>query len=192
MKRLCVFCGSSKGNNPIFAAAAVQLAKLLMQHNITLVNGGGSVGIMGVMANTMLEGGGQVIGIIPQFIVDMEVAHSGLTELHIVSSMHERKKMMFDLSDGFVALPGGLGTLEEIFEIVSWAQLKLHDKPCGFLNVAGYFDPLIQFLDEAVQKGFVRSEHRQMVLQESAPEKLLQQFLTYRSAHIEKLLEKVT
>ena len=155
LQSLCVFCGSSVGARPEYAAAAAELGTLLARRGIRVVFGAGHVGLMGVVADAALAAGGQAIGVIPQLLVDRELAHRGLTELRIVGSMHERKALMVALSDAFIALPGGLGTLEELVEVVTWAQLGLHRKPCGLLNVDGYHDPLIAFLDRAVEEGFV-------------------------------------
>jgi len=173
MKKVCVYCGSSSGRRPGYSYAARGLAKALTSRGIGLVYGGAGIGIMGEIADAVLAGGGQVIGVIPQMLADKEVAHDGLTELKIVGSMHERKQVMMDLSDGFIALPGGLGTQEELFEVLTWSQLGLHKKPCGLLNVEGYYDKLCSFLDHAVEEQFVKSHHREMLLVEQSPEKLL-------------------
>ena len=173
MKKVCVYCGSSAGKRPEYAYAARSLAKALTQRGIGLVYGGASVGIMGEIADAVLAGGGNVIGVIPQALANKEVAHEGLTELKIVGSMHERKQVMMDLSDGFIALPGGLGTQEELFEVLTWSQLGFHKKPCGLLNVEGYYDKLCSFLDHAVEEQFVKTHHREMLLLEDSPEKLL-------------------
>jgi uncharacterized protein (TIGR00730 family) len=158
----------------------------LIQREVCLVYGGASVGIMGEIADTVLAGGGEVIGVIPQALVDKEVSHTGLTELKIVNSMHERKEIMADISDGFIALPGGLGTLEEIFEVLTWAQLGFHHKPCALLNVNGYYDTLTQFLDHAVAEGFVASIHREMLLVEDDPHMLLEIMSTYSAPAVDK------
>ncbi len=186
MKRLCVYCGSNPGKSAEFLEAARELARHLVQREICLVYGGASVGIMGEIADTVLAGGGEVIGVIPQALVDKEVSHTGLTELKIVNSMHERKGIMADLSDGFIALPGGLGTLEEIFEVLTWAQLGFHHKPCALLNVKGYYDTLTQFLDHAVAEGFVASIHREMLLVEDDPHTLLEIMSTYSAPAVDK------
>ncbi len=164
MQSVCVYCGSSFGSDERFAVAARQLGEKLAAEGRTLVYGGGCVGLMGVLADAVLSAGGTVIGVIPQTLVDREVAHHGVSELRIVTSMHERKALMADLSDGFIALPGGIGTLEELFEAWTWGQLGLHDKPYGLLNVAGFFDPLLAFLDSQVQARFVKQEHRDLLL----------------------------
>jgi len=186
VKRLCVYCGSNPGKSAEFLEAARELARQLVQREICLVYGGASVGIMGEIADTVLAGGGEVIGVIPQALVDKEVSHTGLTELKIVNSMHERKGIMADLSDGFIALPGGLGTLEEIFEVLTWAQLGFHHKPCALLNVKGYYDTLTQFLDHAVAEGFVASIHREMLLVEDDPHTLLEIMSTYSAPAVDK------
>lgn len=186
MKSLCVFCGSSDVKDPVFARAAKKMGELLAGKDITLVYGGGGIGLMRVVADAALDQGGKVIGVIPQALFDKELAHLGISELHCVVSMHERKKKMYDLSDAFVAIPGGLGTLDEIFEIITWAQLGIHAKPCGFLNVDGFFDPLIEFLDQCTEKGFIKPKYRALILVEKDPEILLQKFHEYHAAHLAK------
>jgi uncharacterized protein (TIGR00730 family) len=164
MRRLCVFSGSSPGGHPDYAQAAAELGRVLAAEGIGLVYGGAHVGLMGTVADAALEGGGHVIGVIPQSLVDREIAHPGISDLRIVESMHERKALMADLSDAFVALPGGVGTLEELFEVYTWNQLGLHAKPLGLFNVRGYFDGLARFLDHAVAERFVTPKHRAMLL----------------------------
>lgn len=186
MNRLCVYCGSSSGSSKVYLSAARELGKLLVQQEIGLVYGGSSLGIMGAIADTMLEGGGHVTGIIPNALHGKEIAHTGLTELHVVDSMHERKSLMAVLSDGFIAMPGGFGTLEEIIEVITWGQLGFHDKPCGLLNVAGYFDQLLAFLDHSQAQGFVHAEHRRMLLVADTPAGLLEQFEAYVPPKVEK------
>jgi len=181
MKTLCVYCGSSVGIRDDYADAARLLARHLADNRIGLVYGGASKGLMGVMADEMLAAGGSVVGVIPAALKEKEIAHAKLTELHVVNSMHERKALMSDLSDAFVAMPGGFGTLEEIVEMLTWAQLQIHNKPCGLLNIAGYFDPLLSWFDRAVAEGFVRPQHRKMLLVASDPAKLLQRFDEYRA-----------
>lgn len=166
MRRICVFCGSSPGTRPAYTAAAQRLGKLLVQEGIGLVYGGASVGVMGQIADAVLASGGEAIGVLPQALFLKEIAHHGLTDLRVVASMHERKALMAELADGFIALPGGMGTLEEFCEVVTWAQLGMHQKPCGLLNVERYYDPLAAFFDHAVAHGFVRPEHRAMILVE--------------------------
>jgi len=186
MTSLCVFCGSSAGRDPAFAAAAHAFGLLLARERITLVYGGGHVGLMGVLADAALGEGGRVVGVIPRGLWDREVGHRGTTEMHIVETMHERKAMMASLADGFVALPGGLGTLEEIFEVWTWAQLGIHAKPCGFLDVAGYYAPLLAFLDQAVERGLVRPEHRAMAVVEDDGERLLRRLAEYEPPRVAK------
>lgn len=176
IKSLCVFCGSSTGTKPVYLKAAREVGRSLAQQGITVVYGGAGVGLMGVLADAALEAGGQVVGVLPDPLFGKEVAHARLTRLHRVPSMHERKTLMYELSDGFIALPGGLGTLEEIFEVITWAQLGLHRKPCGFLNVDGYYDDLVRFLDRAVTEGFVKEKHRRLLFVEDSLEALLIRF----------------
>jgi uncharacterized protein (TIGR00730 family) len=173
MRRVCVFCGSSAGTREDYRVSAQQLAGALFRSGLALVYGGGNVGLMGTLADSMLHAGGDVIGVIPRALVAREVAHSGLTELRIVDTMHQRKAMMNDLSDAFIALPGGFGTLEEFFEILTWSQLGIHGKPCGLLNVAGYYDSLLAMLDHAVAERFLRPSHRELVIAETDADMLL-------------------
>ncbi|GJL62703.1 MAG: cytokinin riboside 5'-monophosphate phosphoribohydrolase [Nitrospirales bacterium] len=175
MKRLCVFCGSTKGSQAVYEQAARQLGQLLVQREIGLVYGGGNIGLMGVIAETVFQAGGEVIGIIPAALAEKELAFQELTDLRIVQTMHERKALMEQLSDGFMALPGGYGTLEEICEMVTWAQLNIHHKPCGLLNVQGFYDSLLAFMDHQVQQGFVTSNNRALILQDQDPIRLLDQ-----------------
>lgn len=186
MPRLCVYCGSNIGARPIYEEAAKALADVLVRHEFELVYGGSDKGIMGVIAGAVLELGGKVHGVIPQMLVEKEIAHQGITELHVVESMHARKTMMAALSDGFIAMPGGFGTLEEIIEIITWGQLRFHDKPCGLLNVDGYFDHLIAYLDHANREGFLRTENRDMLLVDEDPAALVRQFERYAAPHVEK------
>jgi uncharacterized protein (TIGR00730 family) len=186
MRRICVYCGSNPGVRPEYADAAKQLADVLVRHELELVYGGADKGIMGIIADAVLEQGGNVHGVIPQMLMEKEIAHQGLTELHVVASMHARKTMMAALSDGFIAMPGGYGTLEEIVEIVTWGQLRFHDKPCGLLNVGGFFDQLLAYLDHANAEGFLRRENRDMLLVDSDPVGLVQQFERYAAPHVEK------
>ena len=190
MKTVCVFCGASPGANLQYAAVAKQLGAILAHRGLTLVYGGGNVGLMGMLADAALKDGGHVIGVIPQSLVDLEVAHEGLPDLRIVASMHERKALMADLADGFIALPGGIGTLEEFCEILTWAQLGLHQKPCGLVNTAGYFDHLMAFLDHSVGERFLRPEHRAMVLVEAHPDKLIDRFAAYLPLQLEKWIDR--
>jgi len=186
MKSICVFCGSSPGIRPEYTATARQLGGLLAARGLTLVYGGGNVGMMGQLANAVLENSGQVTGIIPEAIADMEVAHTGLNDLRVVDSMHTRKALMADLSDGFIALPGGLGTLEEFVEILTWAQLGFHAKPCGLLNVAGYYDNLLAFIEHTSDQQFIQPEHRELILVENDPVKLLDRFTAYVAPRLDK------
>lgn len=179
MKRICVFCGSSNGKE-IYVRAARELARCLVHRHLGLVYGGAHVGCMGVVADTVLEGGGSVVGVIPRSMVDREIAHTGLSELHIVETMHQRKELMADLADGFIALPGAYGTLDEFFEILTWAQLRIHTKPIGLLNVAGFYDPLLRFLDGSVDEGFLREDNRNLFLVEADSERLVERLLTHR------------
>jgi uncharacterized protein (TIGR00730 family) len=181
LKRVCVYCGASRGRQPAYALAAERFGAALVRRGLGLVYGGASVGLMGVLANAVLRAGGTVIGVIPQALVARELAHTGLTELRITSSMHERKALMVELADAFVALPGGIGTLEELFEAWTWAQLGLHAKPCGWLDVAGYYGALAQFLEWAVGQGFVQDRHRSMLLTAQDPDELLEQLARYRA-----------
>lgn len=190
MTRVCVFSGSSAGARPEYRAAAVALGEALTSRRIGLVYGGAKVGLMGVVADTVLAGGGDVTGVIPRALVEKEVAHEGLSDLRVVGSMHERKALMADLSDGFIALPGGWGTLEELFEVLTWAQLGLHQKPCGLLNVAGYFDGLRQFTGHAVTEGFLRSEYLSLMAVETAPEALLARFEAHQPLSLPKWIER--
>jgi uncharacterized protein (TIGR00730 family) len=180
VKRLCVFCGSAPGRRTAYAAAARALATALVDRGIGLVYGGGSVGMMGILADAVLAGGGEVIGVLPRGLARKELAHYGLSELHVVGSMHERKALMAELADGFVALPGGLGTLEEILEILTWAQLGIHRKPVGLVDVEGYWAGLLGLLRHAVGEGFVRPEYAALLLVEPAPAALLDRFAAWR------------
>ena len=190
MERLCVFCGSSPGADPEYKTAARRLGALLARRSIALVFGGGNVGLMAEIANSALHQQGEVIGVIPQALVEKELAHNGVTELRIVGSMHERKAVMADLSDGFIALPGGLGTLEELFEILTWAQLGLHEKPCGLLNVLGYFAHMRTFLNHMVSQRFLKSRDLQMLLVEENEEALLQKMADYKPPRTEKWIDR--
>jgi len=174
VQRVCIFCGSSFGARESYRRAAVQLGESLAAHKIGVVYGGGNVGLMGALADAALAGGGEVIGVIPGALVAREIAHDGLSDLRVVGSMHERKALMADLSDAFIALPGGYGTLEEFCEMVTWSQLGILTKPCGLLNVGGYFDPLIAMLDRATQEGFIPAKNRALVLEETEPERMLE------------------
>ena len=190
MKYICVYCGSSPGRLDAYSDAARSLAQSLVERDLGLVYGGASVGLMGLVADSVLELGGRAIGVIPEVLAQKELAHKSLTELHITASMHARKTLMADLSDGFIALPGGIGTLEEIFEIWTWAQLGFHAKPCGLLNVAGYYDGLIAFLDHALAEQFVRPLHRSILSVEQEPAALLDCFARYQAPSLAKWVNK--
>ena len=181
-QRICVFCGTNAGSRPEYGAAAREWGKLLAEEDIELVYGGASVGIMGELADAVHEHGGHVTGIIPQQLVKKEAAHTGIPDLIVVASMHQRKSQMADMSDGFIALPGGIGTMEGFFEILTWGQLGIHRKPSGLLNVAGYFDELIKFLDHAVAEGFLTEEHRATIMVESDPKKLVKRMRAFAPA----------
>ncbi len=177
---LCVYCGSNSGRGDSYASAAILLAETLVSRNIRLVYGGASIGIMGTVADNVLKLGGQAVGVIPKALAHKEVAHQNLTELHITQSMHERKMLMAELADGFIALPGGIGTLEELFEILTWAQLGIHNKPCGLLNIDGYYDLLIGFLDHVLAEQFVKKHHHALLMVEKNPDALLERFANYQ------------
>ncbi len=179
MRRVCVFCGSSPGARPAYAEATADVARLLAGEGIGVVYGGGHVGLMGVLADTVMAAGGEAIGVMPQALVDREIGHTGTSELRVVGSMHERKAGMADLSDAFIALPGGAGTLEELFEVYTWSQLGLHDKPCGLLDVEGYFSGLVGFLDHAVEERFLREEHRAQLIVEREPRVLIERLAEF-------------
>jgi len=190
MKRICVFCGSSTGRNPAYAEAAKRLGAALARRGLELVYGGGTVGLMGTVANAALAAGGRVVGVIPKALQLRELAHVNLTSLHVTGSMHERKARMAELSQGFIALPGGLGTLEEFAEIVTWAQLGIHARPCGLLDVDGYWRPLVTFLDHAVEEGFVSPLHRQLILIDTDPDVLLDRFAAWQPPTVEKWVDQ--
>ena len=189
IKSLCVYCGSNSGSRPAYAWAARDLGALLAQRNIRLIFGGGRVGLMGTVADAALAAGGEVIGVIPESLVAKEVAHQGLKDLRIVASMHERKALMADLADAFVALPGGFGTLEEFAEILTWAQLGLHQKPHGLLNIEGFYDPLLAFFDHAVAENFIRQAHRDLVISETQPARLLDSLASARPPILDKWID---
>lgn len=189
LDRLCVFCGSSSGRGESYEAAALVLGRTLAEAGITVVYGGASVGLMGALADSALEACGEVIGVIPKALQEREISHKSLTDLHVVGSMHERKALMSDLSDGFIAMPGGAGTLEEFFEVWTWAQLGEHSKPCGLLNVDGYYEPLLTFLDHIVAQGFLSERHRAMVLVERDPVPLLELLSNYSPPGTPKWLD---
>jgi hypothetical protein len=188
--RVCVFTGSSAGFRPVYSEAAAGLGRVLADRDLGLVYGGGCVGLMGILADAVLAAGGHVTGVIPQALLDREVGHLGVSDLRVVGSMHERKALMADLADGFIALPGGWGTLDELFEILTWGQLGLHAKPCGLLNVDGYFDRLLGFLDHTVAEGFVRREYGSMITVGREAEALLDAMLACRPPQVEKWIDR--
>lgn len=179
LRRVCVFCGSNPGRRPEYVQAAREMGRVLAERGLGLVYGGGKTGLMGVVADTVLAAGGEVLGVIPEALMAREVGHAGLTRLHVVETMHERKAMMADLCDGFVALPGGFGTFEEFCEVLTWSQLGFHPKPCGLLNVSGYYDTLLALFDHATAEGFVPPSHRTIVLEDTDPARLLDRFATF-------------
>jgi uncharacterized protein (TIGR00730 family) len=189
LRRLCVYAGSNAGSRPQYADAAAALARLLAQRGIGLVYGGGKVGLMGVLADTILDAGGEAIGVMPQGLVDREIGHTGLTELRVVASMHERKALMAELADGFVAVPGGIGTLEELIEVFTWSQLGIHAKPCGVLDVDGFYAGLDGFLDHMVGEGFLRAEHRASMLSAPDPAGLLERLEAWEPPSVHKWLD---
>ncbi|CAB3748610.1 LOG family protein [Paraburkholderia solisilvae] len=186
MKAVCVYCGSSNGANPIYAETARAFGRALVDAKLALVYGGGKVGLMGIIADTVMAAGGRAIGVIPELLVDKEIGHHGLTELHVVPDMHHRKKMMADLSDAFVALPGGAGTLEELFEMYTWAQLGYHRKPVGVFNIAGFYDPLIAMLEHTVREGFMRRAYFDTLQVESDPVALIGKLQRYQPLLVDK------
>ncbi len=190
MRSACVFCGSRFGIEPAYDEAAKALGRALAAEGITLVYGGGRVGLMGVVAEAALDAGGDVVGVIPQALLEREIAHTGLTDLRVVGSMHERKALMSELSEGFIALPGGTGTLEEFFEVLTWAQLGEHRKPCALLNAGRYYDPLLALFDHMVAKGFLSEEHRAMVVVETEPEALLETLAGYTPPSVVKWIDR--
>lgn len=190
IRTVCVYCGSSPGAHPAYADAARQLGTLLAREGIGLVTGGGKVGLMGIVANAALEAGGEAVGIIPQALLEREVGHTDLTELVVVQTMHERKAIMATRADAVIALPGGLGTLEEITEMLTWAQLGIHSKPCGLLNVGGYYDALVSFLDHAVTERFIRKLHRQLLTIASSPEEMLAGLRAHTPSSVSKWMER--
>lgn len=190
MKSITVFCGSNVGARPDYAEAAKNLAANFVERNIRLIYGGGNVGLMGVIADEVMRLGGEVVGIIPDSLDRLEVGHRHITELKIVGSMHERKAMMAEMADGFIAMPGGIGTFEEFFEILTWAQLGFHEKPCGILNVSGYYNGLLALCDNAVDEGFLRPIHRELILTDSDVVSLLNKMAKYRPRPVEKWIDK--
>lgn len=189
-KRICIYCGSNPGRRDSHTNVARQLVTEIVNQGMGVVYGGAQVGLMGVVADTALATGGEVIGVIPQSLVDKEVAHQGLSDLIVVDSMHARKARMVELADGFVALPGGAGTMDELFEVLTWAQLGFHQKPCGLLNVDGYYDGIASFLETAVNDGFLKDVHRQLLLVDDDPGRLLKRFAEYRAPRVTKWINK--
>jgi uncharacterized protein (TIGR00730 family) len=192
MRRICVFCGSSPGSRPEYGDAAEEMGAELARRNIGLVYGGGNVGLMGIIADAVLRAGGEAQGVIPEHLMAREIGHRGLTKLHVVRSMHERKALMADLCDAFIALPGGFGTLEEFCEVVTWTQLGLHAKPCGILNILGYYSPLLAMFDHAVEERFLKPENRALVMARESPADLLQALEDWSPLHVEKCLSRET
>jgi uncharacterized protein (TIGR00730 family) len=192
IKSLCVYCGSSPGATPVYADAARGLAQAMVKQGIALVYGGGNVGLMGIIADEVLRLGGQATGVIPQALLQQELGHKGLTQLHIVKDMHERKAMMADLSDGFIAMPGGVGTLEELFEVFTWAQLGFHQKPIGLLNVDGFYDGLLQFIQHMVSQRFLKGEQAEILIAAAQGEELLQRFQSFVPHLVPKWLDRDT
>ncbi|WP_428558435.1 MAG: TIGR00730 family Rossman fold protein [Solidesulfovibrio sp. DCME] len=190
MQSVCVFCGSSSGFDPAYVDAANALGRLLAAEGLTLVYGGACVGLMGAVADAVLAAGGKAVGVLPDFLRRKELAHPKLTELHVVSSMHERKARMAELADGFIALPGGMGTLEEFCEIITWAQLGLHKKPCGLLNVQHYYDALLEFVSRMADEGFLRAEHKGLVLSHDKPGGLLAAMRSFEPLRVEKWVDR--
>jgi uncharacterized protein (TIGR00730 family) len=189
LQAVCVFCGSNPGTDPVYLAAAKDLGTELANRSLDLVYGGGDVGLMGEVADAALAAGGRVVGVMPEALLAKEIGHQGLSELHVVRSMHERKAMMADRADAFITLPGGYGTLEELFEVLTWLQLGLHAKPCAMLDVAGFWDPLLAQLDKAVTEGFLHPRHRDLLLQEGDAGRLLDRLATYEPVHFDKWLD---
>lgn len=190
LRRVCIFCGSSSGDDAVYLEAARATGRLLAERGLGVVYGGGGIGLMGAVADAARQAGGEVIGVIPQHLLDWEVGHSDLTDTRVVANMHERKATMAELSDAFIALPGGIGTMEEFFEVWTWAQLKLHDKPCGLLNVAGYFDHLLGFLDTMVGHRFLHNSHRHMIQVENDPGRLVDLLQLYAPPVVERWFDR--
>jgi uncharacterized protein (TIGR00730 family) len=189
MKSICVFCGSSSGADPAYVDAAQALGRLLADEEITLIYGGACVGLMGAVADATLSAGGKAVGVLPDFLRRKELAHPRLTELHVVSSMHERKARMAELAEGFIAMPGGMGTLEEFCEIITWAQLGLHEKPCGLLNMQGYYDPLLDFVGRMSDEGFLKEKHKGLVLSSTTAENLLAIMRNFEPIRVQKWVD---
>ena len=190
MQTICIYCGSSSGFSPVYEDAVDALAQTLAAQQKRIVYGGARVGLMGCIADKMLEQGCEVIGVMPEALVEKEIAHTGLTQLHVVKSMHERKALMAELSDAFIAMPGGMGTLEELFEMLTWGQLGFHQKPCAVYNVDGYYDALLSFIEQSVSQGFVKDVHRQLLLTHNEPAALLKLLENYQAPNVTKWLTK--
>ncbi len=190
MESICVFCGSNSGNAPEYVELTTQLGEVLAHNRIRLVYGGARVGLMGILADAMVAKGGEIVGVIPKNLVSKEVAHTGINDLRIVDSMHERKALMAELAEAFIALPGGLGTFEEFFEMLTWSQLGLHKKPIGLLNIRNYYSPLLQLIEVGVKEQFIPEEHRKLVLDAEDPETLLKRFSTYKPIEVEKWIKR--
>jgi uncharacterized protein (TIGR00730 family) len=190
MKHICVFCGSYSGSQPIYLETTQAIGQGIAQGGYTLVYGGGKVGLMGAVADSALAAGGAVVGVMPKALVDKELAHTGLTELHVVDTMHTRKAMMAERADAFIALPGGFGTLDELFEIITWLQLGFHRKPIALLNVEGYFDPIIELIEHMAEEGFIKPEHRRVVMVSNSPADLLQRLPSYEAPDVVKWVHK--
>jgi uncharacterized protein (TIGR00730 family) len=191
MERICVYCGASEGHRPVYKQAAVEFGRTLVERDIGLVYGGGDIGLMGAIADAVLDSGGRAHGVIPQALVDREQAHDGLSELDVVESMHARKGRMVELADGFVALPGGYGTLEELLEVLTWAQLGFHHHPCGLLNVAGYYEGLVSFFDHQLEEGFVNDDHREMLIVADDSSTLLDAFERYEPPAVREVVTDI-
>jgi len=192
MKRITVFCGSSLGTDTIYENQAIMLGEVLTKHNIGLVYGGANVGLMGAIANSVLKNNGEVIGVIPHFLQQKEIAYNNLSQFYLVDTMHERKNKMNDLSNGVIAMPGGFGTLEEFFEMLTWAQLGLHQKPIGILNISGFYDELLNFIDTMVNKGFLKNVNRDMILVSDQPDVLIEKMKAYKAPNVSKWITKET
>lgn len=190
MKTICIFTGSSSGNNPQHMASARSLGGTVAARGMGIVYGGATIGLMGAVADACLDAGGRVVGVMPKALADLEIAHKGLTEQHIVSTMHERKALMADMSDGFLALPGGLGTLDELFEIWTWGQLGEHQKPVAILNVGGFFDPLLTYLDHVVAEGFIKPAHREMLIVHETADEVLDAMISYDPPSVAKIISE--
>jgi uncharacterized protein (TIGR00730 family) len=191
MNSICVFCGSSMGVKPEYRLGALELGKVLLKRKIQLIYGGANVGLMQILADTVLGGGGEAIGIMPRILIEKEVAHNNLTQMHVVDSMSERKSLMVEMSDGFIAMPGGFGTLDELAEVITYNQLRLTDKPIGILNIAGYFDPLLSFFDHITDEGFLRPEHRQNLIVDDDIDKLIEKMSQFQPVSMDKWIQDI-